>query len=205
HGVAASPVGQTVYAAYTSEGGTGRVMRSSDGGSTWTEVTPRTPVSGEFTAPSNLFYVPGSAGRPQEAGLYMTSDQGLWFLPLKSTDRKLTKNEDKTQPFADPYRFSALYVDTVYSQEYKKPGPVIYAARSRSGEAASEAKVFRSTDGGATWNQFGKGLEQRAVNKLILAPRNLAANPNMVETLLAATDDGVWAVPMPPPIKRTER
>jgi hypothetical protein len=39
------------------------------------------------------------------------------------------------------------------------------------------------------------------VTAILLAPHDVTAVPGMVETLLAATSDGVWAVPMPAPFK----
>ena len=51
------------------------------------------------------------------------------------------------------------------------------------------------------WQQVGDDLGKRMVTGLLLAPYDTAATPGMVETLLAATSDGIWAVPMPPPFK----
>ncbi len=201
HSLAVSPDGQKVFVAYSSEGGTGRIMRSTDGGSSWAEITPRNAPDGVLTAPSNLTYVPGSVGRPDDGGLYMTSYHAFWWLPVDSDDWQVVPYDDAS-PFGGEYFFTALYIDTAYTEEYNKPGPVIYAARSKPGEGEADERVFRSTDKGKSWQAFGTGLEGRMVRSLLLAPHDTSVDPGMVETLLAATDDGVWAIPIPPPFPR---
>ena len=198
--IAASPDGQLVYVVYVSEGGTGQVQQSTDGGETWTNITPKAGADSELFAPGDLFFVTGSVGRPDDGGLYMTSDQGLWFLPLETTEWRLMKKDPSQDAPPDPaedYRITALYVDTAYSEEYDKPGPIIYTARAKIADQGQEQGlgVFRSTDG-MTWESVGTGIEGRVVNALLLAPHDPAANPSMVETLLAGTDQGVWALPM---------
>ena len=198
----ASPDGELVYVAYASEGGTGRIQMSSDGGQNWQEITPVTPESGEFVGPGNLFLVTGSEGRPQDGALYLTTAQGLWMVPLESTEWKLMKNDDRMDTPGSGYNITALYVDTAYSDDYNKTGPVIYTARAGQGtgeQGAVGLGVFRSTNGGMTWEVVGTGLEQRTVNSMVLAPHDPTANPIMLETLLAATDDGLWAAPIPKP------
>jgi photosystem II stability/assembly factor-like uncharacterized protein len=198
----ASPDGELVYVAYASEGGTGRIQMSSDGGQNWQEITPVTPESGEFVGPGNLFLVTGSEGRPQDGALYLTTAQGLWMVPLESTEWKLMKNDDRMDTLGSGYNITALYVDTAYSDDYNKTGPVIYTARAGQGKGEQGAVglgVFRSTNGGMTWEVVGTGLEQRTVNSMVLAPHDPTANPIMLETLLAATDDGLWAAPIPKP------
>lgn len=202
YAIAASPDGQMVYAAYASEGGTGRVNRSTDAGSTWTEVTPKMAAGEEFRAPANLTFVPGSEGRPQDGGLYLTTSQGLWFLPLESNDWKAPKADPNMDKPENAASITALFVDTAYSEEYNKPGPIIYEARAMSvGGAMENVGVFRSTNGGLTWDAVGKGLGKPTVNSLALAPHDPSAAPNMVETLIAATDDGIWTLPLPPPFR----
>lgn len=197
--LAASPDGQTVYAAYVSEGGTGQIMMSTDGGATWTEVTPRNvPAAEGFVAPGHLTFVPALEGSPQFGGLYLTNDQGVWFLPLEGGDWKLMpKPQVPGDPENAPSYFTTLFVDTAYSEDYNKPGPVIYTARARSNESGPTPQgVWRSVDMGVTWESVGTGLGERLVNSVVLAPHDSPSG--RVETLLAATADGVWALTMPP-------
>ena len=196
--LASSPDGQMVYAAYVSEGGTGQIWMSKDGGDTWTDVTPRNVPQEGFLAPGHLTFVPGSEGRPDDGGLYLTNDEGIWFLPIEGGDWKLmqkpTLPTDTEGVFSN---FTALFVDTAYSADYDKPGPIVYTARAKSTESALVGQgVFSSFDMGATWQSVGKGLESHVVNGLALIPYD--ASTGRVETLLAATDDGVWAITMPP-------
>ncbi|HKP53802.1 MAG TPA: sialidase family protein [Chloroflexia bacterium] len=196
--LAASPDGQMVYAAYISEGGTGQIMMSKDGGATWSDVTPRNVPQEGFLAPGHLTFLPGSEGRPDEGGLYLTNNEGVWFLPLDSGDWKLmTKSNLPTSPEGTFSNFTALFVDAAYSAEYDKPGAILYTARAESTiDKLLGQGVYRSADMGTTWQSVGTGLEQHVVNSLALIPYD--SSSGRVETLLAATDDGIWALTLPP-------
>jgi photosystem II stability/assembly factor-like uncharacterized protein len=203
--LAASPDGQNVYAAFVSEGGTGQIWASTDAGATWNEITP-TDLHGEesFHAPSDLIFVTGSVGRPDDGGLYLTTSQGIWHLPVESDEWNFVKKapiegEPADNVFSDWY--SAFLVDTTYGTQIEKSGPILYVARAKSGDNGSAVSlgVWRSTDMGMTWQQVGKGLESTPVNTLALAltdstgtGRGMGAG--IFETLLAGTDDGVWAL-----------
>ncbi len=198
--MAVSPDGKMIFVASISEGGTGRILRSTDGGNSATEITPKVAEGQDFVLPANLTFVPGSEGRPQEGGLYMTSYQGIWFLPEESNDWKLLNRPLSVGGDRADYNWlTTLFVDTAYSPDYNKPGAIIYTARAKPGDKGlTNLGTFRSIDGGQTWATLGKGLEGKAVNSIVLAPHDPAAKPGMVETLLAATNDGVWAIPLPP-------
>ena len=131
----------------------------------------------------------------------MANSQGVWFLPTESNDWQFKPSVPAGQP-QPTYYVTAFYVDTTYTEDYNKPGPVIYEARSvfNNGGPAGLG-VFRSTNLGESWQQVGDDLGKRMVTTLVVAPHDTTAVPGMVETLLAATSDGIWAVPLPPPFK----
>ncbi|MDQ5825648.1 MAG: hypothetical protein M3441_15760 [Chloroflexota bacterium] len=201
--IAASPDGQTIFVAFVSEGGSGQVLRSTDGGDTFENVTPELQGEDSLQAPDVMVYVPGSIGRPEDGGLYMTTYQGIWFLPLESDDWTLLSRPVPQDQDPTAYSwFTTLFVDAFYTEEYNKPGPILYTAMAKPSDAGlTSLGVFRSGDGGQSWTPFNKEIGDRAVNVLVLAPHDPTTRPDMIETLLAATNDGIWAIPMPPPYR----
>jgi photosystem II stability/assembly factor-like uncharacterized protein len=199
YGITGSPDGQHIYVAYASEGGTGTMRRSTDGGTTWQDITPKNiPPDGTLRAAVHMMFVPGSVGRPEDGGLYLANHQGTFFLPIETDDWVM--HIDQGNAINDPgYYLTALYVDTAYTDDYVKNGPILYTARAKIGEQALEGiGVFRSTNLGATWQMVGDDIAKRSVQGLMLAPHDTIAQPDMVEGLIAATSDGVWGIMMPP-------
>lgn len=123
----------------------------------------------------------------------MTGNAGLWFLPLETTNWKLTPK----QAAGGDYQVTALWVDTVYTEQYNKPGPIIYEGRADT-NGQTGLGVFRSTDLGATWQPVGTGLGNHIVTGLAIGANDVSANLARLEVLLAATDDGVWTLPLRP-------
>jgi photosystem II stability/assembly factor-like uncharacterized protein len=181
--VVSSADGKTLFVAYVSEGGSGRIQRSTDSGATWVEITPNTAPGTQITGPSNLTLVPGEGS---QIGVLMTSYDGLWFLPPASNDWQLVS---ATNPSAEnPEQFTAVAGDTISAGRVS----AIYAAKATVTQGVRKGEgVFRSTDGGTSWEPFGSGLGETVINKLLLVPYN-HTSPPPGSVLLAATDNGIW-------------
>lgn len=65
-------------------------------------------------------------------------------------------------------------------------GNTVYAGTG--GSSANPGGVYRTTDGGVTWNSFSLGLPSYSSTSLALPPRALGAAPR----ILAGTPAGVW-------------
>lgn len=201
YAIVSSADGESVYVAYASEGGAGHLKRSTGAGADWQDITPQNAPDGQLVTAPDLVFQPGSEGHPDDGGLYMANNQGVWFLPLESDEWVFKPSVPAGQP-QPAYYVTAYQVDTTYSVDYDKPGPVMYEARAQFSENGPVGLgVFRSTNGGKSWQRVGDDLGQRLVTGIVVAPHDTAANPGMVETLIATTEDGVWGVPMPPPFK----
>lgn len=142
-----------------------RVVRSDDGGATWTDVSAGLP--GEFVAA--LAVDPGDA-RTVYAGLgrgaaFPTGD-GAW----KSTDGGQTWSRAGAELAG--HTVSALLVSNL-------PGR-LYAV-------VDGTRVFRSDDGGATWQGWSRGLRVQSITAL-------TADPGDPSRIYAATANGVWAL-----------
>ncbi len=158
------------------------VFKSTDGGATWTHMSnglPRIggPASSHWDTlalainPANTqvlyagvidFYAPVWAGH-----VYKTTDGGANWA---EADIGIAGQDVR-----------ALYVDPSDAT-----GNTVYAATG--GTAANPGGVYRTTDGGATWNSFSIGLPADAATALAL-PKQPTGQPTRV---LTGTNAGVW-------------
>jgi photosystem II stability/assembly factor-like uncharacterized protein len=139
-----------------------RVLRSDDGGATWTDVSaglPREIASAVAVDPRDPRVVYAGTGH-----VYAFPGDGVW----KSTDGGGTWSRAGGE-LADR-TITALLVSAV-------PGRV-YAA-------TDDGRVFRSGDGGASWTDWSRGLHASGIGALV-------ADPAGASRIYAVTANGVW-------------
>ena len=194
---------QTLYIAYASEGGTVRVRRSTDGGTTWQDANP----PGNLVGPLALAVDSADAAvafLSTTTGLYRTSNGGrAWDLvTLQETTatpvpggRPAASPTPGGRPGASP---DASPVPTILP-----PGRTASAVLADPGVAGrfwvgtgqgpvAGTGVYRTNDAGVTWTRTAGGLEQLAVSHLALS------GPSNARVLYAATGDGLWVLPANP-------
>jgi photosystem II stability/assembly factor-like uncharacterized protein len=163
---------RTIYAG-TPEG----LFKSSDGGNTWS-LTGLTQVGVGTIAVGTGGTVYAASNGSQLGTLTVTGNHGgLW----KSTDGGATFTRLPLGPpgiapenFSGPGAFiSFLLVDPSNPQ-------TLYAVTGSGGFTfGTQAPIFKSTDGGATWSQIGNGI--------LATPTGFAMDPNNSSTLYAST------------------
>ena len=109
---------------------------------------------------ANTFYVGAPAG-----GLWTTTDGGSTW--SSNTDQLATLG------------VSAIVVD------HTNPNTIYFGSGDRDASDAPGLGVFKSTDGGTSWNQSSSGMGNRTVGELVMDPGN-----NSI--LIAATNGGVY-------------
>ncbi len=180
------------------------VYRSSDGGETWTRAgLPNSeriakiavsPVNGETAYAA----VPGPLWSDSpERGLYKTTDGGrTWNLILKGGNLSTGCSDVDLDPTNPDILFASMW-------DYRRKGWT-FRSGGEGPEAASASGLFRSTDGGQTWNEVtpenAKGFPKKPYGRLAVAvaPSNAQRVYCFVESTNSAlfvSDDGgaTWA------------
>lgn len=111
-------------------------------------------------ADPNTVYIGAPAG-----GLWKTTDYGENWVAL--TD------------YLPSLGVSAILVDPT------DPNTVYIGTGDRDADDAPGIGVYKSTDGGTTWNAMNAGIENATVNEMVMD----YTNP---QTIVAATDNGIW-------------
>ena len=223
-GVASQP--NVFYAGFDNGG----VWRSTDYGSTWEPIFDHEPtgsIGAIAVAPSdpNTIYVGSGAGiiRPDLAvgdGMYKSTDAGRTWTHLGLDDSQMIagidvdpKNPDRlfVAVLGHPYGPNAerglfrstdggkTFEKVLYKDEYTSANDVhidpsdpnvVYAALWQQQESFREGGsfggdsggIFKSTDGGTTWNKVQGGLPTVLQANLAIAP----GNPRVVYAMVAA-------------------
>lgn len=152
------------------------VLRSTDGGTTWTQLGAsvfdlNTATAGGVTI-SRIVLDPRTAGSAAGATLHVAAENGVW----KSTDGGVSW----TRTLAAGGNGPAPATDLVM---HPSNPDVLYAALGRvAGDTANG--VYRSTDAGATWTKLGGGFPSRDVGRI-----NLAIAPSQPSILYASVQN----------------
>ncbi|HEX5501374.1 MAG TPA: hypothetical protein VFW96_02050 [Thermomicrobiales bacterium] len=165
---------QTLYVAYASEGGTVRVRRSDDAGTTWQDANP----PGDLTGPLAL-----AVDATDDQAVYLSTLSGVyksanggraWELQSSGLEATTGGNgpagtRTNSAIIADPGQHDRLWLGTGAGR-------------------ASGSGVYTTQDGGADWTKYSSGLEGHPIHALALGG---TADQRL---LYAATDDGIWSV-----------
>jgi len=141
----------------------------------WTEIGPGN-IGGRIRAiaidpaNTNSIWIGGVAG-----GIYHSSDYGASFTPVND----FMANLAISSIIIDPSNPNIMYVGT---------GEGFYNA-----DAVRGAGIFKSTDGGITWNQLASARPAASSNWYFV--NRIALQPGSSSVLLAATNGGIYRSP----------
>lgn len=159
-------VDQTLFA-----GGQGGLWRSVNGGAAWTQALTQ-PVTALAVSPaygaSRTLYAGVKEGSAALGVIYRSTDGGTMWQQLEDTSIPPTEG-------CGPSTISAL--------TFAVDGSVL--AGIYFGDECGGGAVYRSVDGGETWQEMGSGLVTYNVLALATAPSGSLA-------LYAGTDGGLW-------------
>ncbi|HNR92151.1 MAG TPA: hypothetical protein PKO41_06980 [Dokdonella sp.] len=158
------------------------VFKSTDGGANWVHSSNGLPpLFGPGTSQGSVLAMAINPVNPQVlyaavVNLYSTPINGRVY---KTTDGGANWFETSTGIAGQDVR--ALLIDP-----NDPTGETIYAGTG--GDGANRGGVYRSTNGGASWNSLSIGLPAYAATSLALPARAAGAAPR----ILAGTNSGVW-------------
>src|SRR5437016_11703349 len=147
------------------------VYRSDDGGKTWTNVVLKASEHiGRIAIDpkdSNAVYVAAQGplwGPGGDRGLYKTTDGGKTWKQIL----KISENTGATDVAIDPRD-----PDTIYAASYQRRRHMWTLV-----DGGPESALYKSTDGGATWNKLRAGLPATEMGRIGIAVS--PADPNVV-------------------------
>ncbi len=158
----------------------GRTLwRTTDGGDNWTAFSPAIGTTGNISA------IAAAPGNPERVAFATT------------TGRVFVTNSASTATPEEGWANTLVRLNGFLSWLEFDPtnSDILYATVSTFNNAAGEGHVFRSTDGGATWERRDAGLPDIPAHSVAIDP----ANPSNVYLgtdlgLFASTDSGAsWA------------
>lgn len=158
------------------------VFKSTDGGANWTHASNGLPRIGAGGASHyDVLALAISHANPQVlyAATVKLTEQPLVGAVYKTTDGGANWTQQTSGIAGQDVR--ALFVD-----RNDATGNTVYAATG--GGSTDPGGVYRTTDGGVTWNSYSLGLPANAATALAMPPRAAGAPAR----ILAGTGSGVW-------------
>jgi photosystem II stability/assembly factor-like uncharacterized protein len=152
---------------YVNVNSNGPLLRSDDGGETWRHVG-QPPPQGFYTAADLATDgTPGSLWAAGGIGLFHSTDRGVTWQRVDLGTEYLVLSAVEVSP--------------------RDPGVIFVAGMSVIGDRPPrfESRIFRSTDGGRTWQRRDAGLPNQDIRALALDPEDAA-------TLWATTHWGIY-------------
>ncbi|MEN9511326.1 MAG: hypothetical protein RLZZ370_1145 [Bacteroidota bacterium] len=157
------------------------VYRSNDGGKSFQHMgLSKSEHIGRIVVDprnSNVVYVAAygplwNAGG--ERGVYKSTDGGKTWKNVLNVSEHTGCNEVLMDPRNPDVLYAAFHQRRRHEWTYISGGP--------------ESAVYKSTDGGATWNKLGGGMPSGDLGRIALAIA--PSNPDMVYAIVEATDNG---------------
>jgi sugar lactone lactonase YvrE len=161
---------QTVYAGTGDSG----VFKSTDGGASWKAISPFSAVSSLAIDPRNSQTIYTGTSATTSSGVFKSTDGGASWSAMSSGLPYYNAN------------IQSLLIDPTNSM-------VIYAGSYRSNDGGGVG-VFKSTDGGASWQPAGSGLPATGTSdgSVLSDVQSLAMAPGNSRILYAGTSSGVY-------------
>jgi photosystem II stability/assembly factor-like uncharacterized protein len=151
------------------------VYKTTDAGKTWTHLGLRdtqmiAAIAVDPTNPDRLFVA--ALGHPygpnEERGVFRSTDGGASFQKVLYKDAYTSANE----VLMDPHNPNTLYAMLWSQQQSFIEG---------QGFGGAGMGIFKSADGGSTWNQLSEGLPQILQANVAIAP----SDPNILYAMIA--------------------
>ncbi|MFZ1728484.1 MAG: glycosyl hydrolase [Bacteroidota bacterium] len=156
------------------------IYRSADGGKSWKNMgLKKSEHIGKIVVDptdSRVVYVAAQGplwGPGGDRGLYKTTDAGATWKPVLT----ISENTGVTDVVMDPRDANVLYAASY--QRRRHVWTLI--------NGGPESKIFKSTDGGASWDTLSSGLPSGNVGRIGLALS--PANPDYIYAIIEASED----------------